>query len=134
MVDWKQIRKEKSFIKKQAEVMQTRSKRYLPEVNIGDFVTLPIPEVDKGLTEAPNIICRIIDIDYQYSLYELACEIGVFMDLFSRNAFDLVQNCQLDIQVQLDEAQNEAHKAENDWNHIQSTAAGKTLLIGETRM
>jgi hypothetical protein len=32
--------------KKQAEVMQTRSKRYLPEVNIGDFVTLPIPEVD----------------------------------------------------------------------------------------
>jgi hypothetical protein len=38
------------------------------------------------------------------------------------------------LQAQLDEAQNEAHKAENDWNHIQSTAAGKTLLIGETRM
>jgi hypothetical protein len=91
--------------------MQTRSKRYLPEVNIGDFVTLPIPEVDKGLTEAPNIICRIIDIDYQYSLYELACEIGVFMDLFSRNAFDLVQNCQLDIQIRTDKSVKSVRQA-----------------------
>jgi hypothetical protein len=39
-----------------------------------------------------------------------------------------------ELQTKLDEAQNEAHKAENDWNIIQSTAAGKTLLIGETRM
>ena len=59
--------------------MRTRSKRYLPEVNIGNFVTLPIPEVDKGLTEASNIICRVIDIDYKFSLYELACEVGFFL-------------------------------------------------------
>lgn len=39
-----------------------------------------------------------------------------------------------ELQTKLDHAQNEAHKAENDWNHIQATAAGKTLLIGETRM
>ena len=37
-------------------------------------------------------------------------------------------------QSKLDKAQNESHKAENEWNHIQTTAAGKTLLIGETRM
>ena len=37
-------------------------------------------------------------------------------------------------QAKLDRAQNESHKAENEWNHIQTTAAGKTLLIGETRM
>jgi len=45
-----------------------------------------------------------------------------------------------EMQTVLDEAQNRSHKAENEWNpenewnHIQSTAAGKTLLIGETRM
>lgn len=39
-----------------------------------------------------------------------------------------------ELQTKLDHAQNEAHNAENDWNHIQTTAAGKTLLIGETRM
>jgi hypothetical protein len=39
-----------------------------------------------------------------------------------------------ELQSKLDVAQNEAHKAENEWNHIQTTAAGKTLLIGETRM
>lgn len=39
-----------------------------------------------------------------------------------------------ELQAKLDHAQNEAHNAENDWNHIQTTAAGKTLLIGETRM
>jgi hypothetical protein len=39
-----------------------------------------------------------------------------------------------DLQADLDTAQNESHKAENEWNHIQTTAAGKTLLIGETRM
>ena len=39
-----------------------------------------------------------------------------------------------DLQLALDNAQNRSHKAENEWNHIQSTAAGKTLLIGETKM
>ena len=39
-----------------------------------------------------------------------------------------------DMQTSLDDAQNRSHKAENEWNHIQSTAAGNTLLIGETRM
>ena len=39
-----------------------------------------------------------------------------------------------ELQAKLDQAQNEANKAENEWNHIQTTAAGKTLLIGETRM
>ncbi|CAF0779248.1 unnamed protein product [Brachionus calyciflorus] len=39
-----------------------------------------------------------------------------------------------ELQAKLDHCQNESHKAENEWNHIQTTAAGKTLLIGETRM
>jgi len=39
-----------------------------------------------------------------------------------------------ELQTKLDQAQNESHKAESEWNHLQTTAAGKTLLIGETKM
>jgi hypothetical protein len=56
------------------------------------------------LTEAPNLICRIVDIDFDKSLYELACEAGVLNTLFARNSFDLVKDCSLDIQIKLDKA------------------------------
>ncbi|RNA29266.1 KRAB-A domain-containing 2-like [Brachionus plicatilis] len=86
---------------KQAELMKLRSKKYIPEVNIGDFVTLPIPEVE---TEAPNLICRIVDIDYDKSLHELASEAGVLNTLFARNCFELIKDCVVDIQVKLDKS------------------------------
>ena len=63
----------------------------MPEVNIGDFVVLPIPDVDKGLTEAPNLICRIVDIDYVKIMHELATKAGVLNTMFARNCFDLVE-------------------------------------------
>lgn len=87
---------------RQAESMKTRSKRYIPEVSIGDYVALPIPDVDKGLSEAPNLICRIVDIDYSKSLYELACEAGVLNVLFARNGFDLVKECSVELDIKLD--------------------------------
>ncbi|CAF1013044.1 unnamed protein product [Brachionus calyciflorus] len=87
---------------KQAESMRTRSKKYLPEANIGDYVLLPIPDVDKGLTEAPNLICRIIDIEYERSLYELACEVGVFTEMFARNCFDLVKDSNILLNIRTD--------------------------------
>ncbi|RNA35075.1 KRAB-A domain-containing 2-like [Brachionus plicatilis] len=87
---------------RQAESMKTRSKTYIPEVSIGDYVALPIPDVDKGLSEAPNLICRIVDIDYSKSLYELACEAGVLNVLFARYGFDLVKECSVELDIKLD--------------------------------
>ncbi|RNA03959.1 hypothetical protein BpHYR1_038582 [Brachionus plicatilis] len=84
-------------------MVQTRDRKtIIRSINIDDFVALPIPDVDKGPTEAPNLICRIIDVDYKFSLYELACQVGVFSELFSRNAFDLVQNCQVELEIRTD--------------------------------
>ena len=82
--------------------MRTRSKRYVPEVSIGDYVALPIPDVDRGLSEARNLICRIVDIDYDKSLYELACEAAVLDTMFARNSFDLVKDCSVELEVKLD--------------------------------
>ncbi|RNA11423.1 hypothetical protein BpHYR1_033672, partial [Brachionus plicatilis] len=60
--------------------------------------------VDKGLTEAPNLICRIVDIDYDKSLHELASGAGVLNTLFARNCFELIKDCVVDIQVKLDKS------------------------------
>ena len=46
----------------------------MSEAKTGDYVALPIPDVDCGLTETPNIICRIVDIDFTKILHELVCE------------------------------------------------------------
>jgi hypothetical protein len=48
-----------------------------------------------------NIICRVVDIDYDHSLYELACEAGVLSILFARNAFDNVC-ADIDVKIRLD--------------------------------
>jgi hypothetical protein len=86
---------------KQADRMLRRSKRYLPEVIPGNCVTLPIPDVDRGLTDPLNIICRVVDVDWEYSLYELSTPVGVLKELYARNSFDLAYDS-LDIEVKLD--------------------------------
>ena len=42
----------------------------MSEAKTGDYVALPILDVDRGLTEVPNIICRIVDIDFTKMLHE----------------------------------------------------------------
>ncbi|CAF0762947.1 unnamed protein product [Brachionus calyciflorus] len=98
--------------RKQAEKM--RSKKYLPEVNIGDFVLVPIPEEDQGLTEAPHLVCRVVDVDYINNLYELVCEAGVLVDLFSRNIFDLVPNCTLKLEFRTDKQVKGIRQTDNE--------------------
>ena len=64
---------------RQAKRMLEKSKKYTPEVAIGSMVALHVADVDKGLTDAPNLICRVVDFLEDRSLYELACEVGYFI-------------------------------------------------------
>ena len=82
--------------------MKTRSNKYQCEVLAGDYVILPIPDVDKSIASAPNIICRIVDIDYKHSLHELACEAGVLSTMFARNCFDKLEAKDLTVKIKLD--------------------------------
>jgi hypothetical protein len=51
------------------------------------------------LTDPPNLICRIVDIDYNRSLHELVREAGVLNNMLARNCFDLVT---IDTELNLD--------------------------------
>ena len=84
----------------QAEKMLKMSKKYMPEVFIGDFVCLPVPTV-AGVADAPNIICRVIDIDYKHDLYELVCSAGVLNIMYARNSFEKVDS-KMDYEVKCD--------------------------------
>ena len=86
----------------QAVVMTTRSRKVLSEVQIGDYVTLPIPDVDRSVASAPNLICRIVDIDFTTNLNELACEAGVLDILFARNCFGKLDSEVLNVKIKLD--------------------------------
>jgi hypothetical protein len=88
----------------QAKVMLTRSRKYLGEVEIGDYVTLPIPDVDRSVSSAPNLICRIVDIIYEKNLHELACEAGVLNILFARNCFEKIETSILNVNIKLDKS------------------------------
>jgi hypothetical protein len=45
--------------KKQSEKILMRSAKYMCEVEIGDYVTLKIPDVDKSLSSASNLISLV---------------------------------------------------------------------------
>jgi hypothetical protein len=88
----------------QAERMKSRSVAYLPEVNIGDFVALSVPPVDRGLSDPPNIICRVVDIDFTHDLYELVSEGGVINIMLARNTFEKLKSNHFDLHFVLDKS------------------------------
>ncbi len=49
---------------------------------------MPVPDVDRGPSDPPNLACRVVDINYDTMMHELACQAGVLKDMFARNAFD----------------------------------------------
>jgi hypothetical protein len=66
--------------------MKTRSQKFMEPCEVGEFVALAVPAVDLGPTDAPNLICEIIE--KRDELYRLACEAGILDIFFARNAFN----------------------------------------------
>ena len=86
----------------QADRMLKRSAKYQCEVEIGAFVIVPIPDVDRSAASAPNLICRVIDFDEVKNLYELASQAGVLDVMFSRNGFDKLDSKDLNVVIKTD--------------------------------
>lgn len=70
---------------KAAVAMLSRSAQLLGTVSVGDNVILFVSEFDKGLSDAPYLLCKVIEIEK--SAYRLASEVGILNNLFHRNAF-----------------------------------------------
>ena len=75
---------------KQAVKMRERSKKFTPDCEIGEYVNVPVKDVDRGLTDPPNLLCRIVDYDEEHDEYELCCAAGCLTILFARSQFDRV--------------------------------------------
>lgn len=47
---------------KQAEKMKAASAKRFPPANVGDTVMVPIPDVDRGRAEFPNVKAVVIEV------------------------------------------------------------------------
>ena len=72
---------------KAATQMLSRQARLLGDVDVDMNVILFVSEFDKGMTDAPHILCKVIKI--KDNVYQLACEVGILNGYFARNAFQL---------------------------------------------
>ncbi len=50
-------------------------------------MTLKISDLDKISSSASNLICWVVEIDYNHSLHELVSEAEFLNTMFARNAF-----------------------------------------------
>lgn len=74
---------------KQAKKMKATSDSSYPPANIGDNVTIPIPDVDKGKGDLRNIIGVIIQTNEE-GFYKIGTKHGVLQNLYCRFYFFLL--------------------------------------------
>ncbi|CAM4791624.1 unnamed protein product [Rotaria magnacalcarata] len=71
------------------QFLQNTAKRHkLADLNVGDNVLIPVPDVDRDPTDARNVLAVVMEMkDDKYKL-------GVFDDLSKeRNAFNIIEKC-----------------------------------------
>lgn len=143
-VKQKEIERLKEETKKQTKLKEKYIKKVANYQKYNKFLERTVESTDE-FQEIREIIDRYetltvnykdlrdIQNDNEESVNQKRRDLNTYQN--NKNYQVLNMNNELsDLQMALDEAQNKTHKAENEWNHIQSTAAGKTLLIGEIRM
>jgi hypothetical protein len=83
-------------LKETANRMVSRSTNRLGEAKVGDNVALPVPSVDRGPGDLPNLHAYIIEINKETSLYRLATKHGIVKGWIARNQFIINKQKTLD--------------------------------------
>ncbi|KAK3927020.1 KRAB-A domain-containing protein 2 [Frankliniella fusca] len=78
----------RSNLQKQAEKMLAMSSKKLRAAEIGDSVTVPVPEFDRGKADPRTVLCVVVE--RADDLYKLGNENGTIDRLYSRNQFNLL--------------------------------------------
>ncbi|KAJ8953312.1 hypothetical protein NQ318_012106, partial [Aromia moschata] len=73
---------------KQAKKMKTFSDKSHPPANVGDNVTIPIQDFDKGKGDLRNIIGVILQTNGE-GFYKIGTEHGILQKLYCRSEFDV---------------------------------------------
>lgn len=75
----KHVADERSDVRKRIKVatnkMVETTQKALPELQEEDNVLLPIPKMDRGPADPPNLLCQIVDS--RNGVFQVACEKGV---------------------------------------------------------
>ena len=71
----------------QADKMLERSTKRFKEAQVGDTVLVPIPDLDRGRCEYPNLKAIILEMHPNGSMWRLGCKSGVLDQWYSRNQF-----------------------------------------------
>ena len=77
-----------SSLENQAKRMKTTSDVSHPPACIGQNVTVPIPDIDKGKGDLRNIIAVVLNRS-EDEMYKLGTKDGVLKKLYSRSEFDV---------------------------------------------
>ena len=77
---------------KQADRMIKRRKILLPSVKIGDTVTIPIPDSDRGRGDPRNMIGMVMDYEPTYDKYTIGTKAGILTVSLSGNQFNVCEN------------------------------------------
>ncbi|XP_045450004.1 uncharacterized protein LOC123658697 [Melitaea cinxia] len=72
---------------KQAKRMKTASDQSHPPLKVGDNVTIPIPDVDKGKAELRNLIGVVLEVTCE-QLYRIGTKSGILEKFYCRSEFD----------------------------------------------
>ena len=76
--------------------MKTVSDASHPPASVGQNVTVPIPDVDKGKGDLRNIIAVVLNRS-EDELYKLGTRDGILKKLYSRSEFDVCKQLFLDV-------------------------------------
>ena len=75
-------------LQEQAKRMLRRSDANFPHPSIGDTVRIPVPDVDRGKTDARSILACVMEVTKD-NLYRLGTSNGVLNCLYARSQFVL---------------------------------------------
>ena len=71
----------------QADKMVEHSAKRFKPAEVGDTVLVPIPDVDRGRCEYPNLKAIVLESHPEGHLWKLGCKTGVLDQWYSRNQF-----------------------------------------------
>ena len=72
----------------QAKKMKMRSDKNFPDPKIGDTVRVPIPQVDRGKTDARNVLACVLEVTPD-GFFKLGTRQGTLKQLYVRSQFQL---------------------------------------------